>query len=60
MNAGIAEARYAFTLLLNNDMVLEPGFVSALRSAFRGRFLDRPFLAATAQIFFPRGHTPAR
>jgi GT2 family glycosyltransferase/glycosyltransferase involved in cell wall biosynthesis len=52
VNAGIAEARYAFILLLNNDMVLEPGFISALRSAFA----EIPDLfSATAQIFFPEG-----
>ncbi|HKD09712.1 MAG TPA: glycosyltransferase [Bryobacteraceae bacterium] len=51
-NAGISAARYAFTLLLNNDMVLEPGFVAALRVAFA----EIPDLfCATAQIFFPEG-----
>lgn len=52
VNAGIAEARYAHTCLLNNDMVIEPGFFPALRQAFDqvpGLF------SATAQIFFPSG-----
>jgi len=51
-NAGIAVARFAFTLLLNNDMALEQGFISALQAAFT----DVPDLfCATAQIFFPEG-----
>jgi len=52
VNLGIAAARFRHTLLLNNDMVLEPGFVEALRAAFR----EVPDLfCSTAQIFFPPG-----
>ena len=52
VNRGIAAARYSHVCLLNNDMVLEPGFFSALRHAF-----DRVpnLFGATAQIFFPPG-----
>jgi GT2 family glycosyltransferase/glycosyltransferase involved in cell wall biosynthesis len=50
VNRGIARARYAHTCLLNNDMVLEPGFFDELRRPFE----NTPGLfAATAQIFFP-------
>ena len=52
VNAGIRSARFARTLLLNNDMVLAPGFVEALNSAFE-RVPD--LFCATAQIFFPPG-----
>ena len=52
VNAGIAEGQYRNTLLLNNDMLVEPGFLSALHDAF----LRVPDLfCATAQIFFPPG-----
>ncbi len=52
VNKGIEVARYSRTLLLNNDMIVEPGFVGALNLAF-----DRvPHLfCATAQILFPPG-----
>jgi GT2 family glycosyltransferase len=52
VNRGIARARYSHLCLLNNDMVIEPGFFAALRRAFDcvpGLF------SATAQIFFPPG-----
>ena len=52
VNAGIAEARFSHTLLLNNDMVVEPGFVAALELAFT-RVPN--LFCATAQIFFPPG-----
>ena len=52
VNAGIREARYSHVLLLNNDMIVEPGFVEALQRAFT----EVPDLyCATAQIFFPPG-----
>lgn len=50
VNAGIRAARFTRTLLLNNDMIVEPGFIDALDRAFAhvpGLF------CATAQIFFP-------
>lgn len=52
VNRGIARARFTHTLLLNNDMVLEPGFVAALLSAFAA---VPDLFCATAQIFFPEG-----
>jgi GT2 family glycosyltransferase/glycosyltransferase involved in cell wall biosynthesis len=52
VNLGIQAARFTHTLLLNNDMIVAPGFVEALRSAFE----RVPHLfCATAQIFFPPG-----
>jgi GT2 family glycosyltransferase/glycosyltransferase involved in cell wall biosynthesis len=51
-NRGINRARYARLLLINNDMVLQPGFFSPLLQAFQ----DVPELfCATAQILFPPG-----
>ena len=52
INAGLREAQYKRTLLLNNDMLVEPGFIAALEAAF-----DRipNLFCATAQIFFPQG-----
>ena len=52
VNRGIAAARYSHVCLLNNDMVLEPGFFAALRAAF-DQVPD--LFGATAQIFFPEG-----
>ena len=52
VNRGIARARYSHICLLNNDMLLEPGFFGALVRAFErvpGLF------CATAQIRFPEG-----
>jgi GT2 family glycosyltransferase/glycosyltransferase involved in cell wall biosynthesis len=52
VNLGIARARCAHVCLLNNDMLLEPGFFAALERAFR----QVPDLfSATAQIQFPAG-----
>lgn len=52
VNRGIAHVRRRYTLLLNNDMVLEPGFFPALLDPF----VRVPHLfCATAQIFFPEG-----
>ena len=52
VNRGIRAARYSHVCLLNNDMVIEPGFLPALRAAF-----DQvpELFCATAQIFFPEG-----
>ncbi|MDE3195997.1 MAG: glycosyltransferase [Acidobacteriota bacterium] len=52
VNLGIARARFRRTLLLNNDMIVEPGFIAALEQAFT-RVPD--LYCATAQIFFPEG-----
>jgi len=52
VNRGIGRARYSRVCLLNNDMLLEPGFFTALEGAFHkvpGLF------CATAQIRFPEG-----
>ena len=52
VNRGIARARYSHVCLLNNDMLLEPGFFGALVRAFE----QVPDLfCATAQIRFPEG-----
>ena len=52
VNRGIAAARYSHICLLNNDMIIEPGFFTALMRAFQ----QVPDLfSATAQIFFPKG-----
>jgi GT2 family glycosyltransferase/glycosyltransferase involved in cell wall biosynthesis len=52
VNLGIGEARTSRTLLLNNDMIVQPGFVAALEAAFE-RVPD--LFCATAQIVFPPG-----
>ncbi len=52
VNRGIARARGSHVCLLNNDMLLEPGFFAALAGAFE----QVPDLfCATAQIRFPPG-----
>ena len=52
VNRGIGRARYSHICLLNNDMLLEPGFFGALVGAFE-RVPD--LFCATAQIRFPEG-----
>ena len=52
VNRGIACARYSHICLLNNDMLIEPGFFGALVGAFE-RVPD--LFCATAQIRFPEG-----
>jgi GT2 family glycosyltransferase/glycosyltransferase involved in cell wall biosynthesis len=52
VNRGIALARHAHVCLLNNDMLIEPGFFAALRRPF-GEIPD--LFSATAQIHFPPG-----
>ncbi len=52
VNRGIACARFTNVCLLNNDMLLEPGFFAPLLAAF-GRIPD--LFCATAQIRFPPG-----
>jgi GT2 family glycosyltransferase len=52
VNRGIRRALFSRVLLLNNDMVLEPGFFAPLLNAFK----EVPDLfCATAQILFPEG-----
>jgi GT2 family glycosyltransferase/glycosyltransferase involved in cell wall biosynthesis len=52
INRGLALAPYARVCLLNNDMLIEPGFFTALEDAFT----KVPYLfCATAQIRFPPG-----
>ncbi len=52
VNRGVAAARFSYVLMLNNDMVVEPGFLAALRAPFE-TILD--LFCSTAQIFFPPG-----
>jgi GT2 family glycosyltransferase len=52
VNRGMARARYSRVCLLNNDMLLEPGFFMALDNAFRA---VPSLFCATAQIRFPAG-----
>jgi GT2 family glycosyltransferase/glycosyltransferase involved in cell wall biosynthesis len=52
VNRGIRRARFSHVCLLNNDMVVEPGFFEALREAFE-RVPE--LFCATAQIFLPEG-----
>jgi GT2 family glycosyltransferase len=52
VNLGIAAARHSRVCLLNNDMLLEPGFFTALWRAF-DQVPD--LFCATAQIHFPPG-----
>ncbi len=52
VNRGILEARFRYVCLLNNDMLLDPGFFHALLDAF-ARVPD--LFCATAQIRFPAG-----
>ncbi len=52
VNRGLRRARFSHVCLLNNDMLVEPGFIANLRRAFDqvpGLF------SASAQIFFPEG-----
>ena len=51
-NRGAELARYDRLCLLNNDMEVEPGFFSALDTAFQQ---DPALFGASAQIFFPEG-----
>ena len=52
VNLGILASGFARTLLLNNDMIVQPGFIDALHAAF-DRVPD--LFCATAQIFFAPG-----
>ena len=52
VNRGVRRARYSHVCLLNNDMVVEPGFFRALQRAFDA---VPDLFSATAQILFPPG-----
>jgi GT2 family glycosyltransferase len=52
VNRGIARSRCSHVCLLNNDMLVEPGFFRALRRAFEH---TPDLFCATAQILFPAG-----
>ena len=52
VNLGIRAARYSHVCLLNNDMLLDPGFFAALMAAFD---CVPDLFCATAQIRFPAG-----
>ena len=51
-NRGAKLARYSHICLLNNDMLVEPGFLAALRRTF-DQVPD--LFCSSAQIFFPEG-----
>ena len=52
VNRGLQQAHFSHVCLLNNDMLVEPGFLANLRKAFE----QVPSLfSASAQIFFPEG-----
>jgi GT2 family glycosyltransferase/glycosyltransferase involved in cell wall biosynthesis len=51
-NRGARRARHSHVCLLNNDMLVEPGFLRQLRAAFDN---VPDLFASTAQIFFPPG-----
>jgi len=57
VNRGIALARFSHVCLLNNDMLVEPGFFRALRQKFDG---VTSLFCATAQIQFPAARRLAR
>ena len=52
VNRGIAAAHLSHVLMLNNDMLVEPGFIAALRAPFAS---VPDLFCSTAQIFFPAG-----
>ncbi len=52
VNRGIRRARFSQVCVLNNDMLVEPGFLQALQGAF-DQVPD--LFSSTAQIFFPEG-----
>ena len=52
VNRGIARARFSHLCLLNNDMLIEPGFFAALEQPFT-QIPD--LFSSTAQIRFPAG-----
>ncbi|MEI9813312.1 MAG: glycosyltransferase [Acidobacteriota bacterium] len=52
MNRGIRRSNYAYICALNNDMLVEPGFLDALRDAFE-RVPN--LFCSSAQIFLPEG-----
>ena len=52
VNRGIRKARFSHVCLLNNDMLVEPGFLAALRRPFEA---VPDLFSSTAQIFFPEG-----
>jgi len=52
VNRGVRKSRYSHVCLLNNDMLVEPGFFASLRAAFDA---VPDLFCATAQIFFPEG-----
>ena len=52
INRGVGRARFRRVCMLNNDMLLEPGFFAALEAAFAA---TPDLFCATAQILFPAG-----
>ncbi len=52
VNRGIRRARFSHVCVLNNDMVVEPGFFAALLRPFE---TVPDLFCSSAQIFFPEG-----
>lgn len=52
VNSGIGRARFSHLCLLNNDMLVSPGFFEALRAPFE---TIPELFCTTAQILFPPG-----
>jgi len=52
VNLGLQRVKHSRVLLLNNDMLVEPGFLRELEAAFGE---DPELFCATAQILFPPG-----
>jgi GT2 family glycosyltransferase/glycosyltransferase involved in cell wall biosynthesis len=52
VNRGIRRARFSHVCVLNNDMVVDPGFFAALLRPFE---TVPDLFSSTAQIFFPEG-----
>ena len=52
VNRGIRRARFSHVCVLNNDMVIEPGFFLSLLRPFE---TVPDLFSSTAQIFFPEG-----
>jgi GT2 family glycosyltransferase/glycosyltransferase involved in cell wall biosynthesis len=52
VNRGIRHARFSHVCVLNNDMLVEPGFFAALLQPFE---TVPDLFCSTAQIFFPEG-----
>lgn len=52
VNRGVRRARFSHVCMLNNDMLVEPGFLQSLQQPFTS---VPDLFASSAQIFFPEG-----